>query len=148
MDSDGRVILVDYSLHSAAERLFVWDPEEGLVLSLRAAHGRGSDPDHDGYLDDFSNQAGSQASPGGAFRVGESYVGQHGVSLRLDGLDPENANARARAIVVHAAAYAEPVFLKEHGKLGRSHGCIVLSEADFRLLQKHARPGTFVFVGK
>ena len=147
-EADRRVIVVDYGLHSSRPRLFVWDQENGEVLSLRASHGRGSDPDHDGYLDRFSSRAGSHASPEGSFRIGESYIGQHGVSLRLDGLDTDNANARDRAIVIHAADYAEPEFLNQHGKLGRSHGCIVLSEADFRRLRKHAQPGTYVFVGK
>ena len=116
--------------------------------AFRAAHGSGSDPDHDGYLDRFSDVPGSSASPEGAYLVAEPYVGKHGRSLRLDGLDPTNINARARAIVIHAADYAEPAFLKKWGKLGRSNGCIVFSKEDLTTFLKDVPQRTLVFVGK
>lgn len=144
----GRLVVVDYSRHSSEERLFVVDLETGGVTAYRAAHGLGSDPDHDGYLDSFSSVAGSQASPEGLFRMAEEYRGKHGRSVRMDGLEAGNRTARARAIVIHAAWYAEPSFLAGHGKLGRSNGCIVFSAADLAAFLEDVPEGTLIFVGK
>ncbi len=140
------MVIADFGRHSSAARLHVVTRRTGAVTSYRAAHGRGSDPDHDGMLDRFSNLAGSQASPDGMFVTAERYHGRHGDSLRLDGLEPGNSNARARAIVIHAAWYAEPEFLARHGRLGRSNGCIVLSQADRDALFAALENGTPVWV--
>lgn len=144
-----RLVVVDYSRRSSDPRAFVVNLETGIVEeAFRAAHGSGSDPDHDGFLDRFSDVPGSSASPEGAYLVAEQYVGKHGRSLRLDGLDKTNANARDRAIVIHAADYAEPSFLQQHGKLGRSNGCIVFSQEDLSLFLKDVPERTLIFVGK
>jgi hypothetical protein len=145
--ASGRLVIVDYSLHSSEERLFVVNLETGAVSAYRAAHGLGSDPDHDGYLDSFSSLPGSQASPEGLFRLAEAYRGRHGYSARMDGLDDGNRTARARAIVIHAAWYAEPGFLARQGKLGRSNGCIVLSAADLTRFLHEVPAGSLIFVG-
>ena len=143
------IVVVDYSRRSDERRAYIVNLETGLVeAALRAAHGSGSDPDHDGFLDKFSDTPGSSASPEGAYLLAEQYVGRHGRSLRLDGLDRTNANARDRAIVIHAADYAEPTFLQRWGKLGRSNGCIVFSKADLATFLKDVPERTLVFVGK
>ncbi len=144
----GKLVVVDYSLHSSQERLFVIDLETGAVTAFRAAHGLGSDADHDGYLDSFSGIVGSQASPDGLLRLAEAYTGRHGQSFRLDGLDAGNKTSRARAIVIHAAVYAEPAFLTKHGKLGRSNGCIVFSNEDLTRFAETVPEGTLIFVSK
>lgn len=144
----GRLVVVDYSRHSRDERLFVLDLETGHVTGYRASHGLGSDPDHDGYLNHFSSVPGSQASPEGAFRLAEEYRGKHGRSARLDGLEEANRTARARAIVIHAASYAEPEHIGRYGKLGRSNGCIVFSAADLARFLADVPEGTLIFVGK
>ena len=142
------MVIVDYGLRSDAARLFILDMQTGRVQVFRAAHGLGSDPDHDGWLDAFSSVPGSNASPRGAFITAEEYYGKHGRSLRLDGIDAGNANARARAIVMHAAWYAEEDFLDAHGKLDRSNGCIVFSARDRDMVFETLKPGTFVWVTK
>jgi hypothetical protein len=144
----GLIVIVDYSRHSKDERLFVVNLESGDITSYRATHGSGSDSDHDGFLDKFSDQTGSNASPQGTFRTAEPYYGKHGLSLRLDGLDETNKSSRARAIVVHAANYAEPEFLAQHGKLGRSNGCIAFSKADFDSFVASVPEGTLIFVSR
>ena len=144
----GRLVVVDYARHSSEARLFVVDLETGGVTGYRVAHGLGSDPGHDGYLDSFSSVPNSQASPAGAFRIAETYYGKHGLSVRLDGLDEENRTARSRAIVIHAARYAEPEHLARYGKLGRSNGCIVFSKADLAAFLQDVPEGTLLFVGK
>ena len=144
----GRLVVVDYSQHSSAERLYVVNLETGAVTAYRASHGQGSDPDHDGFLDSFSSEPGSNASPEGAFRLAEQYHGQHGRSVRLDGLEAANRTARGRAIVIHAAAYAEPEHLARYGMLGRSFGCIVFSAADLAAFIDEVPEGTLIFVGR
>ena len=93
------------------------------------AHGSGSDPDHTGYLQTFSNTVDSDASSEGAFVTTDYYVGKHGRSQRLLGFDQTNCNALSRAIVVHGAWYANADMVTTHGKLGgASQGCFTVGE--------------------
>ncbi|WP_310475792.1 murein L,D-transpeptidase catalytic domain-containing protein [Sandarakinorhabdus sp.] len=142
------VAIADYSLHSAFPRFFLYAPESGHATALRVSHGRGSDPAHSGYLQRFSAQPGSAASSAGAYLTGASYVGQHGNSRRLIGLEPENSTAEARAIVIHGAWYCEPQVLKQTGKLGRSEGCFAFSQSDVELVLARLGPGHLLFSGR
>ena len=72
------------------------------------AHGRGSDPANSGWAEHFSNRPGSNASSQGSFLTGDTYVGKHGRSRRLHGLDPQNNLAASRGIVIHSASYVDP----------------------------------------
>lgn len=119
------VTVVDYSLPSHLPRLWVLDVASGQVLfHERVAHGQGSGG---ATATAFSNAPGSHQTSLGVFRTAETYVGKHGRSLRLDGLEPgHNDRARERAIVVHAADYATGDFVARHGRLGRSWGCPAL----------------------
>jgi hypothetical protein len=96
------------------------------------AHGKGSsapeDPDR-AVL--FGNQMGSYRSSLGTFLTGPAYSGEHGYSLRLEGLDPGlNDRAAERAIVIHPADYVTTAFrVRSGGRLGRSWGCPALDPA-------------------
>jgi L,D-transpeptidase catalytic domain len=120
-----RVGVVDFGQPSRAPRFALVDMVHGAVQFFPVTHGRGSDPQHDGWLKNFSNRPGSLATSRGAYRTADYYWGANGSSMRLDGLEPDNSNAMARAIVVHGAWYAEPTLISEQGKLGRSEGCFV-----------------------
>ena len=119
------VTIIDYELHSSAKRMWVIDLEtKRLLFHEHVTHGRGSDPNHDGFADRMSNVNGSNSSNVGLMVTGETYTGARGFSLKLDGLEPGfNDNARSRGIVVHGATYADEGFLQQHGKTGRSQGC-------------------------
>jgi hypothetical protein len=95
--------VADFSLPSRAPRFHLVNLADGSVQSHLVAHGRGSDPSHTGWLERFSNEPRSNATSAGAYRTGSPYVGAHGQSMRLEGLDPTNSNALTRAIVVHSA---------------------------------------------
>lgn len=117
--------IIDFSLPSSSERLWILDMEEEKLLhhSL-VSHGRNS-----GNLmaKKFSNVNSSFMSSVGFYVTGETYQGKHGYSLRLDGLEEGfNDNARERAIVIHGADYASEDFVKTTGRLGRSLGCPAL----------------------
>ena len=123
--------VADFALPSSLPRFHFADLEKGQVRSFLVAHGKGSDPEHDGFLKLFSNEPGSLATSRGAFVTNEWYKGKYGTSIRLVGADPENSNALERAIVLHPAWYANPDMLEKWGKLGRSDGCFAMGEGDF-----------------
>ncbi len=124
--------IADYGLHSAQERFHFVNLERGEISSYLVSHGAGSDPDHDGFLNHYSNVEGSNATSRGAYVTWEWYKGRYGTSVRLGGLDSTNNNALRRYIVMHTAKYAEASHVQRWGRLGRSNGCFVLGKRDFQ----------------
>jgi hypothetical protein len=143
-----RIALVDFDLPSSQPRFHVVDLESGRSKSLLVAHGRGSDPTHSGFLSRFSNDVGSAASSDGAYLTGNTYVGQHGNSRRLMGLDATNSNVEERAIVVHSAWYVGTDMIAQHGKLGRSEGCFALSNGDLTYAMEVLGQGRMIYADK
>lgn len=140
--------ICDFDNPSSMPRFHLLDVASGKIDSLLVAHGRGSDPAHTGWLQRFSNAPGSAASSDGAYVTAEEYYGQHGRSRRIDGLDPSNSNARARAVVVHGAWYAERQMVAQHGKLGRSEGCFAFGEKDLAQIMARLGPGRLIYADK
>ncbi|KQX26220.1 MULTISPECIES: murein L,D-transpeptidase catalytic domain family protein [unclassified Sphingomonas] len=140
--------ICDFDDSSATPRFHLLDVASGKVDSLLVAHGRGSDPSHTGWLQKFSNVMGSAASSSGAFITAEEYYGNHGRSRRVDGLDGSNNNARARAVVIHGAWYAERQMIAQHGKLGRSEGCFAFGESDLAQVMARLGPGRLIYADK
>ena len=123
--------VADFARPSSLPRLHFADLEAGTLRSHLVAHGRGSDPEHDGWLKLFSNGVGSEATSRGAYLTGSWYNGKYGTSIRLTGLDVDNSHAYERAIVMHPAWYAAPDMVPKYGKLGRSEGCFAMAPEDF-----------------
>ena len=140
--------VVDFSLPSSERRFHVVDLRNGQVESYRVAHGQGSDPDHSGYLERFSNDFGSHATSNGTYTTGEYYDGKYGLSMKTNGLDWSNSNADPRAIVIHNAWYAEPGTLAAHGKLGRSQGCFAFARADQWPVMQKLAGGRMIYADK
>ena len=140
--------IADFSKPSALPRFYLLDTYSGRVTSHLVAHGRGSDPEHSGWLRRFSNSVGSNASSNGAYVTGGFYQGRYGRSMRLSGLDYSNSNAHARAIVVHSAWYAEPNQIAQHGRLGRSEGCFAMSYSSLQETLARLGPGRFLYADK
>lgn len=143
-----QVGIVDFSKPSSLPRFYLLDTYAGRVSSHLVAHGRGSDPEHSGWLQRFSNAMGSNASSNGAYITGDFYYGRYGRSLRLSGLDHSNSNAEARAIVVHSAWYAEANQIAEFGRLGRSEGCFAMSVNSLQETLARLGPGRFLYADK
>ena len=140
--------VADFGLPSSLPRLHFANLEAGQVRSHLVAHGRGSDPEHDGFLKWFSNEPGSLATSRGAYISYEWYVGKYGVSIRMGGLDSDNSNALNRAIVMHQAWYAAPDMLSKWGKLGRSDGCLAMSPGDFNFALTQLSGGRVIYADK
>jgi hypothetical protein len=136
--------VIDYSLPSTEPRLWVFDLDrQRLLYEELVAHGKNSGDLHSTF---FSNELGSLASSMGLFVTAESYVGRHGYSLRLNGLEPGvNDRARERAIVVHGAPYVSPETATALGRLGRSWGCPAVRKEIASDLIDAIQGGTAVF---
>ena len=143
-----RIAIADFSASSSQPRFHLVDLENGRSTSFLVAHGSGSDPTHTGFLKRFSNDPGSNASSEGSFLTADYYVGHHGRSQRLIGLDQTNNNALARAIVVHSAWYSNADMLRTHGMLGRSQGCFAVGESDLDQVFARLGAGRMIFSTK
>ncbi|MDE8650934.1 murein L,D-transpeptidase catalytic domain-containing protein [Novosphingobium album (ex Liu et al. 2023)] len=140
--------IADFALPSWKPRLHFANLENGTVRSFLAAHGRGSDPEHSGWLQSFSNTPGSEATSRGAYLTCEWYKGKYGTSIRLVGLDSDNSLALDRAIVMHPAWYVDAAMITKWGKIGRSEGCFAMGNADFNEALWHLSGGRLLFADR
>lgn len=130
-------ILVDYSLPSGCNRLWVWDfASQHKIFECPVAHGKGNGKGPKGSRKDsarFSNEEGSWLSSLGYCRIAERYNGQYGISYRLDGLDESNSNIRQRNIVIHGhkSVPQKPIFPLPSG---RSKGCFMVADKNMATL--------------
>ena len=116
------ITVIDFTRPSSEKRLWIIDLKNNkLLLNTYVAHGQGSGENMPKL---FSNIEESHQSSLGFYITNETYIGNHGLSLRLDGFEKGlNDKARDRAIVIHGAAYVSEAFIKQTGRLGRSFGC-------------------------
>jgi hypothetical protein len=120
--------IIDFSLSSTKERMWVIDMlNKKVILQTLVSHGIKSGKE---YAKSFSNQNESFKSSLGFFLTGETYKGNHGISLKLDGLEfGLNDKARDRAVVIHGAEYVSKKLANRQGYLGRSQGCPAVATA-------------------
>jgi len=139
------ITIIDFSKPSVKERFFVIDLENKRILfKSLVAHGKNSGENN---AKSFSNESKSLKSCLGFLLTSETYIGKHGYSLRLDGLEPGiNDNARSRAIVIHGADYVSNDFANQHGRLGRSWGCPALPINSSKIIIDKISNGSCVFI--
>jgi hypothetical protein len=120
------ITVVDFNKSSREKRMWIIDVlNKTLLLNTWVAHGQGSGND---MATAFSNNNESHQSSLGFYLTDDVYMGKHGRSLRLNGLDQGiNSGALARGIVVHAADYVSQGTINAIGRLGRSFGCPAVS---------------------
>lgn len=142
---DSILTIIDYKKSSSEPRFFVVNlQKKSLLFATYVAHGKGSGFQ---FAESFSNKAGSLKSSLGFFVTADSYIGRHGYSLKLQGVEPGiNDNAMQRAIVIHGANYVSEDFAKEYGRLGRSWGCPALPEDINRQVIDTIKGGSCLFV--
>lgn len=149
-----QIIVVDFAKHSSEPRLYRVDLRDGdgLDTPIVVAHGIGSDPDDDGYANLFSNVYSSLMSSLGAAIGAERYIGQNGLSLRLDGLEPSNSQMRVRDIVVHSyqperRRYFNAEYIANKGRPGSSEGCFVVEPERRDWIMDTLENGGFLYSG-
>jgi L,D-transpeptidase catalytic domain len=140
--------IADFSKPSRDPRFYLVNLQSGQSTTFLVAHGKGSDPGHSGWVQSFSNTPGSEATSSGSYLVGDGYVGEHGASRRLTGLDVQNDQAEARAIVIHPAWYVSQAMISEQGKIGRSQGCFAFSQDDIGQILDRLPAGTLLYADK
>jgi hypothetical protein len=142
---NGKILaIIDFSLPSTKRRFWVLDREQKRVLFHElVAHGKGSG---ENLATAFSNQPGSSQSSLGLYLTESTYEGEHGYSLRLQGLEREiNDQAKPRAIVIHGAWYVSENMIAQHQRLGRSLGCPAVETAVVKPLIDTVKEGNLLF---
>ncbi|HTE26524.1 murein L,D-transpeptidase catalytic domain family protein [Flavitalea sp.] len=114
--------ICDFSLSSRRKRLFVIDLQsKKLLVNTYVAHGRNSGGE---YASRFSNSPESHQSSLGFYVTRNTYFGEHGLALKIDGMERGiNDKANERNIVVHGSNYVGEKFIRNNPFNGRSFGC-------------------------
>jgi hypothetical protein len=139
------ISICDFNQPSTVERLWIIDLAAKKVLyNTFVAHGQSTGED---CAVEFSNKVNSHQSSLGFYVTTNTYIGEHGLSLRLQGMDQGfNDAAMERDIVVHGAEYVCENFICDNQRLGRSWGCpavpIVLAEPIINTI----KDGTCLFI--
>jgi hypothetical protein len=142
---DSLITIIDFSQPSDKKRLYVLDlASKQILFNTLVAHGRNSGKL---WTNSFSNSLSSLKSSPGFYMTGETYMGENGFSLRLDGLEKNiNDNARARSIVMHGAPYVDPSSIRTLGFLGRSWGCPAIPESLHKAIINTIKDSTCLFI--
>jgi L,D-transpeptidase catalytic domain len=137
--------ICDFSQSSRKKRLYIIDIEETkLVTNTYVAHGRNSGGE---YATRFSNRHESLQSSLGFYVTGKTYIGAHGLSLRLLGVDGNfNDQALSRTIVIHGATYVDENRVNAGGYMGRSWGCPALPQNESATIINTIKEGTCLFI--
>lgn len=137
--------ICDFSQSSNKKRLYVLDVVNKKVLCRSyVAHGRASGGE---YAMRFSNRARSHQSSLGFYITSATYYGEHGLSLRLQGLEPGfNSLAMKRNIVMHGADYIGDEYLNENKFMGRSYGCPAVPETESTEIIELIKNGSCLFI--
>lgn len=140
----GLLTICDFSQGSNKKRLYVIDLNSAKVLfNTYVSHGRNSGSD---YATSFSNSNDSHKSSLGFMRTAETYNGDNGYSMRLDGMESGfNSNVRARAIVMHGSNYVNGQRAENGTMMGRSFGCPAVPAAEVKSIINTIKGGSCFF---
>lgn len=142
-DRSNIITIIDYSKPSNVKRLAIIDlKDKRLLFNEYVSHGRKS-----GFLrpTKFSNKINSHKTSLGQYKTSETYYGKHGYSLKLDGKENSNTNARDRYIVLHGADYVSDNFVKQNGYAGRSLGCPAVDRKVSKKIIDLIKNGTYIY---
>jgi hypothetical protein len=145
LPNDRILSIVDFSLPSSGKRLFIIDIISGkLLFNTFVSHGRNSGA---AMATRFSNKPESNQSSLGFYVTGDTYRGEHGYSLKLEGKEKGiNDNAYMRKIVVHGANYVNEKFISQKGYIGRSLGCPAIPDRLKTAIINVIRDGSCMFL--
>jgi hypothetical protein len=136
--------ICDLSQSSRKKRLYLVDLENReVILHTWVAHGRNSGGE---FASRFSNKPSSLQSSLGFYITGNIYTGEHGLSLRIKGLEPGfNDKAYRRAVVIHGADYIGGD-MQGGTRPGRSYGCPAVPRSVSGTLVNAIKEGTCLFI--
>lgn len=145
LNNDQYLTICDFSQPSGNRRLYIIDAaNRELIKNTFVAHGKNS-----GYIyaNSFSNKPESLQSSLGFFVTRSTYIGKHGLSLRIDGLEKGiNDNAMKRTIVIHGADYVNAGRAVKGNFMGRSWGCPAVPAKESNEIIKTIKDGTCFFI--
>ena len=141
ISNTGYLTICDMSQPSRNKRLYLIDlSNTEVLLHTWVAHGRNSGHD---YATRFSNKLSSRQTSLGFYVTKNTYFGEHGLSLRMQGLEPGfNDKAYRRAVVIHGADYIGG----EKNKTGRSYGCPAIPREEVGNLINTIKDGSCLFI--
>ena len=145
LNKDSILTIVDFSRSSTEKRMYVIDLKNvELLFNTRVAHGKNSGMEYARY---FSNVMASHKSSLGFYITQNTYQGENGYSLRLQGIEKNiNDKALRRSIVIHGAKYADERYLQERGMLGRSFGCPAIPMESHKEIIDAIKEGSCLFI--
>lgn len=145
VSNPGYLTICDFSQSSKQKRLYLIDiNNETVVMNTWVAHGRNSGLD---YATRFSNTPESLQSSLGFYITRQTYTGEHGLSLKVQGLEPGfNDKAFQRAIVIHGADYIGAQRMNNSSFMGRSYGCPAVPKEESAALINTIKNGTCLFI--
>lgn len=137
--------ICDFSQSSGKKRLYIIDvANHTLIRNTYVAHGKNSGGE---YATKFSNRHESFQSSLGFYITSHTYIGAHGLSLRVNGVDPGyNDQALARTIVIHGAAYVDEARARQGIFMGRSYGCPAVPQKESATIISTIKNGTCLFI--
>ena len=137
--------ICDFSQSSNNKRLYLVDMiNNKVILNTYVAHGRNSGAE---YATRFSNRSKSLQSSLGFYITRDTYYGEHGLSLRLTGLEKGyNDKALRRNIVVHGADYVGDKRLQRNNYMGRSYGCPAIPRKECNEVINKIKNGSCIFI--
>ncbi|MES1198145.1 MAG: murein L,D-transpeptidase catalytic domain family protein [Chitinophagaceae bacterium] len=139
------ITVCDFSQSSKQKRLYLIDIAEGkLILNTYVAHGRNSGAE---YATRFSNKPSSLQSSLGFYVTEGTYIGEHGLALKINGVDAGyNDKAYKRHIVIHGADYITEGWLHHSNYMGRSYGCPAIPKNESESIINTIKNGTCLFI--
>lgn len=137
--------ICDFSQSSKQKRFYLIDlTNKKLVINTYVAHGRNSGGE---YATQFSNNPESLQSSLGFYITRSTYIGEHGLSLKIEGVDAGyNDKASQRNIVIHGAAYIDDGWLRHCPCMGRSYGCPAVPLKESTTIINTIKNGTCLFI--
>ncbi len=139
LNQPGYLTICDFSQSAKQKRLYIIDMANYvLLINTYVAHGHNSGGE---YATRFSNRPSSKQSSLGFYITKNTYRGENGLSLRMEGLEPGiNDKAYRRAIVMHGAGYIG------NGSTGRSYGCPAVPLKETKTIINMIKNGTCLFI--
>jgi L,D-transpeptidase catalytic domain len=137
--------ICDFSQSSKNKRLYILDLDQKKVLiNTYVAHGRNSGTE---FAYTFSNNSRSHKSSLGFYVTENTYFGDHGLSLKIHGLERGfNDRANGRAIVVHGSDYVGDDYLQGNPFNGRSFGCPAVPSNESDAIIETIKDGSCFFI--